>query len=393
MITLILLLMIILILTAIIVVATLLFLRLAPQIGGTLHGSRLVKIESSLNYADGRFQNLADTPRGIQSDSRIEFMRDYSAAKELRRPAGPIPCGKPDYRKPVQQDGLRITWLGHSTVHIQIGEYSILVDPVFNPRPSPIKGFGPKVFQQQNPTLSSDIPDLNAIVISHDHYDHLDYSTIKELEPRTDRFIVPLGVGAHLERWGIDPSKIVELYWGESFDLNDEVKFTAAPSQHFSGRRPSMQNRTLWNAWVIKGIGRSVFFGGDSGYFSGFRDIGNEYGPFDVVMLDCGQYSKYWAAIHMHPEQVVQASCDLRGKVLLPIHWGKLNLSFHPWTEPIERVITELERRSFDTELIDGENDEGTEADELAINLKLATPLIGETFDPSGSVPSRKWWN
>ncbi len=317
-----------------------LYLWFAPQLGGRLKGQRLDRAERSENFREGMFRNRTETTLGRPNSSITQPIKEYYTGKEQRTPSIPLPSVKPDFEKLMgsPEGELQVIWFGHSSVLIRMDGHLLFIDPVFNEQPSPLPFLGPKAFPGTHPIEATALPDMDIIVITHDHYDHLDRGTILELEPRTGQFIVPLGVGAHLERWGIRKEKIVELDWWEEFDIHS-LHFVATPSRHFSGRSPTYTNKTLWTSWVAKGKGHSIFIGGDSGYHADFREIGEKYGPFDLTMLECGQYSKYWPDIHMMPEQTFQAHLDLRGHVLLPIHWGKYSISLHSWDEPIQRLL------------------------------------------------------
>jgi L-ascorbate metabolism protein UlaG (beta-lactamase superfamily) len=242
----------------------------------------------------------------------------------------------------------------------------IMTDPVFN-RASPVVLIG-NPFSLQNPIAIDDLPTVDAVIISHDHYDHLDYQAITDLSERVDRFFVPLGVKAHLQRWGVNGERISELDWYES-ELYRGLKLTLAPARHFSGRRFSNRNETLWGSWVIDSKTLSAYFSGDGGYSETFKTIGEKYGPFDIAFMENGAYNLNWANIHMMPEQTVQASIDLNARVLFPIHWSKFDLSVHPWDEPAIRITAEAKRR----------------------DVTVATPLIGEVFDLE-KLPQVHWW-
>jgi L-ascorbate metabolism protein UlaG (beta-lactamase superfamily) len=242
----------------------------------------------------------------------------------------------------------------------------IMTDPVFN-RASPVVLIG-NPFSLQNPIAIDDLPTVDAVIISHDHYDHLDYQAIKDLSERVDRFFVPLGVKAHLQRWGVNGERISELDWYES-EFYRGVKLTLAPARHFSGRRFSNRNETLWGSWVIDSKTLKAYFSGDGGYSETFKIIGEKYGPFDIAFMENGAYNLNWANIHMMPEQTVQASIDLNARVLFPIHWSKFDLSVHPWDEPAIRITAEAKRR----------------------DVTVATPLIGEVFDLE-HLPQAHWW-
>ena len=232
-----------------------------------------------------------------------------------------------------------ITWLGHSSLILETDGLRILMDPAWGKYASPVPGFGPKRFFP-SPVNFQNLPQIDYVLLSHDHYDHLDKMTVKELGKTGVQFICPLGVGIRLVKWGIDISKIAELDWWEEYKLNDSVQLIATPTRHFSGRGIRDRNTTLWCSFAIIGKSKRVFFGADSGYFDGFKKIGEKLGPFDLTMLEIGASSPYWPDIHMGPQKAMQAHIDLQGKVLLPIHWGTFNLAMHPWKEPVEKIIS-----------------------------------------------------
>ena len=252
------------------------------------------------------------------------------------RPRGPVPVERVTPEGLAAADDRTLWRLGHSTVLMKLREEYWLTDPVFAERASPLWFAGPKRFHKP-PISIGELPPLRAVVISHDHYDHLDKSAIRKLAKKTETFLVPRGVGAILAGWGVDAGKIRELEWWQETEVGG-VRLAATPTQHFSGRSLWNRNQTLWTSWVIVDGEFRVFYGADSGYFSGFREIGEKYGPFDVTLIENGAYNVRWAAIHMQPEETVQAHLDLRGKWLTPIHNGTFDLAMHPWTEPMERV-------------------------------------------------------
>ncbi|MEP4101888.1 MBL fold metallo-hydrolase [Paraglaciecola sp.] len=229
--------------------------------------------------------------------------------------------------------------LGHSSILLRIDQNLILFDPVFSERASPVQWMGPKRFHQP-PISIEQLPNIKAVIISHDHYDHLDKHAILELDKKVEFFITPLKVGKHLESWGIEKSKITELNWWQSTQV-DTLKITATPAQHFSGRGLLDKDETLWASWAIQGAESNIYFGGDSGYFGGFKEIGERLGPFDLTLIETGAYHELWPEVHMFPEQSLQAHVDLKGDVMLPIHNGTFDLSLHNWNEPLQR-ITEL---------------------------------------------------
>ena len=251
---------------------------------------------------------------------------------------------------------------------MKINGITLITDPVFSKRASLFQFIGPKKFAYTHEFKISELPPVDLVLLSHDHYDHLDCKVIKALKDKADKFIMPLGVGSHLERWGVDPSKIVELDWWENINYKG-ITLTAAPGRHFTGRLFNDRFKTLWCGWSIRGKEKRIYFSGDSGYFEGFKEIGEKLGPFDLSFIECGQYSKYWPTIHMAPEESVQAAIDLRSKQAVPIHWGKFKLSIHPWNEPPARFIKKA-------------NEE---------NLNVGTPKIGEVFTLN-KLPQNEWW-
>ncbi|WP_299762015.1 MBL fold metallo-hydrolase [uncultured Pontibacter sp.] len=347
------------------------FLRLSPEFGASAKGKRLEKLEQSPNYYRGEFQNTVETNMdiGFKGFAALIATRLFgdtdNQTPDWELPVQKISTSKSDQ---VQDTATVITWLGHSAFMIEIDGKRLLLDPMLGERASPLSFLGPKRFAAL-PITAADMPRIDAILISHDHYDHLDYGSVQELASKTTHFYVALGVGAHLERWGVPAKKITEMDWWEEATF-EGLTFAATPSRHFSGRGLTDRMKTLWTSWVIRGRQDKIFFSGDSGYFDGFATIGEKYGPFDITLMECGQYNELWSAIHMMPEQTVQAHIDLKGKVLMPIHWGAFSLAMHGWTEPVERATAK--------------------AQELGVTV--ATPLIGEPLILHGEVPQQTWW-
>ncbi len=261
----------------------------------------------------------------------------YMTSKEERIPKNPLGPFKtdPDIYKIPPASGLRITWMGHSSLLIEIDGRRILTDPVWGPRASFSSFIGPKRFFPA-PLSLDHMPELDAIILSHDHYDHLDYPTIKKLTHTNTPVYCSLGVGGIIEKWGINKSRITEMDWGHKIMIGNDCTITATPARHFSGRGLTNRNQTLWSSFVIKGSHHTIFFGADSGWFPGFKDIGDEYGPFDLTLLETGAYGEGWPDIHMGPEKATEAHLALRGKIMMPIHWGTFNLALHSWREPVE---------------------------------------------------------
>lgn len=258
--------------------------------------------------------------------------------------------------------------LGHSTILVRIDQDLILFDPVFSDRASPVQWMGPKRFHQP-PISIEQLPKIKAVIISHDHYDHLDKKAISALNDKVEYFITPLKVGQHLRDWGVPENKITELDWWQSTQI-ETLTITATPSQHFSGRGLFDKDETLWASWAIKGWESNIYFSGDSGYFNGFKEIGDRLGPFDLTFIETGAYNKLWPEIHMFPEQSLQAHIDLKGKAMMPIHNGTFDLSLHNWFEPLQR-ITDLAA------------DQG---------VNLLTPMFGEAVKVQTPEKTTQWW-
>ncbi len=348
------------------------FVNYAPQFGAAPVGESLEKIQSSEHYQKGKFVNLTETRLDMSFTSMLKTLQEFFTARNVR-PDQPLPTGFGNTAsQPALTDSLvRVTWFGHSAILLEMEGKKLLLDPMLGPAASPVSFFG-KRFPYQSPIDieqlgGTPLLDIDAIIISHDHYDHLDYRSIRKLKDKTQHFFVPLGVGAHLQHWGVEASRITELDWGQSADM-DGMRFTATPARHFSGRGLT-RDKTLWASWVIQGRHHKLYFSGDSGYGPHFKQIGEQYGPFDFTMIECGQYNEKWESIHMMPEQSVQAHIDLQGKVMMPIHWGAFNLAVHPWKEPVERLLKAKKE-----------------------NMIMATPVIGERFVLHQNTPTKHWW-
>jgi len=274
-------------------------------------------------------------------DKLLPILKEYITNKAEVVPKnvlGPFKTDRSIYKAPPK-NGLRMTWIGHSSLLIEIDGRRILTDPVWSGRASFSQFFGPKRFFQP-PIALEDLPPLDAVILSHDHYDHLDRDTIRFFAGKTIPFYCSLSVGKYLSSWGVRRDCITELNWGDSAMIGNDCVITATPARHFSGRGIINRNETLWSSFVIKGSKHNIFFGADSGWFPGFKDIGNTFGPFDLTILEIGAYNKNWADIHMGPDHASNAHLALKGKVMMPIHWGTFNLALHDWYEPIEKLET-----------------------------------------------------
>jgi L-ascorbate metabolism protein UlaG (beta-lactamase superfamily) len=340
------------------------------SLGSRAQGARLERIKASRAWDGDRFRNTQGLPRGTASVP-MPTIAEFLCGGERRVPNRPLPFLDPLStwaKRP--QSGLRATWLGHSAVLIEIDGRCVLTDPVWGPRASPTRLAGPKRFQPAPVSLQA-LPPLDAIIISHDHYDHLDYPTIRQLLRRDVPFITSLGVGAHLEAWGVHPARIIELDWWESHTLPGiELMLTATPSQHFSGRSLSDGNATLWSSFVIQSSQQRVFFSGDTGLTEEYQQIRARLGPFDLVLLEVGAFHPAWSNIHLGPENALEALQLLGGGPLLPVHWGTFNLALHAWDQPVE-LLLELAPQH---------------------DVQLLLPRLGEPVEPVQDQRCEPWW-
>lgn len=320
------------------------------------------------HHADGQFHNLAPV-EGLSLFDGLKGMWHFVMDKSPESvPDTAIPLLPLTTAELLAADDNSLWRLGHSTVLLKLAGKFWITDPVFTQRASPFGFAGPKRFHQTPITVEA-LPALEAVILSHDHYDHLDKETVRALAHKTRFFVTPLGVGQRLQGWGIADEKIRELDWWQSTRI-DELQLTATPAQHFSGRSLSDRNSTLWASWVIDSPHNRIFFSGDSGYFAGFKAIGDHFGPFDITLIENGAYDKAWAGVHMQPEETLQAHRDLRGKWLLPIHNGTFDLALHAWHEPLERLTALAE----------------------AQQQNISTPRFGERIDISQPLASYAWW-
>lgn len=304
----------------------------------------------------------------MKKNIRFSNMREWFKSREHGIPEELLPEIKPDINEfSKSSQHTKIIWFGHSSILMNISGKKILFDPVFSETASP---FSFMVKRFQKPVLKlSELPEIDYIVISHDHYDHLDMETMKFFKDKKTGFIVPLGVGSHLRGWGIDPERITELGWWDKTEKGN-IDFIAAPSQHFSGRSLTQKNRTLWASWIIKSDNQKLFFSGDSGYDTHFSEIGKKYGPFDMAFIETGQYNEKWSTVHMLPHEAAQAYFDLEAKRYIPIHWGMFELALHSWFQPAYDIAKESDLR----------------------RINLITPLLGEIVTIDENLKTGRWW-
>ena len=347
----------------------LLFVNLSPEFGAPAGPQDHERYRQSDNYHNGKFKNKEKTV--VMTSTDWHTFSGYFTNSGNKVPDKPAAIKKLAdtyfFDRPANET--RATWFGHSAILIEIEGQKIFCDPMLGSVPAPHPWLGTKRFNDTLPMAINKLPLLDAVLISHDHYDHLDYGSIIKLTNKTKHFYVPLGVKAHLLSWGIPESKVTELDWWQEISLGN-LAFVATPARHFSGRGLLDRNSTLWCSWVIRGQQHNLFFGGDSGYTAAFKEIGQKFGPFDLTMLECGQYNEQWSEIHMMPEETAQAHQDLNGDVLMPIHWGAFKLALHSWTEPVQRLLKAAE----------------------STDIRVATPQIGEAIVIGKQVPAGTWW-
>ena len=362
---------IILSIIALLVIAGAIWINVSPEFGGTQTASDIEKHKKSPQYKEGIFQNTLPTSMDLGFTSGFKLLGEFLNGRKDKKPDFEIPSNHVDSLSIVENTSeTKLIWFGHSTFLLQIDGKNILLDPMLGDVPAPHPTFGTRRYASELPIEIEKLPQIDAIIISHDHYDHLDYGSIQKLKNKTKQFFVPLGVGTHFRAWGVDNDKIEELDWWQETSLAN-IKLAFTPSRHFSGRGLSDRAKTLWGSWVIQGTSDNIYFSGDGGYGPHFKEIGKKYGPFDFAMMECGQYHEKWKQIHMMPEETAQAGVDVQTKRMMPIHWGAFTLALHSWTDPIERVIKKAN----------------------ALKLPIITPVIGEYVSLKDSTyTGSNWW-
>ncbi len=315
----------------------LIFFFRGPQFGGKLREEHRQAYRRSRQWDGKQFQNLKTTTMEVNFRTLPGLLREQFTDRDLRRPARPlpvIPFDAPAFNHDPSTP--KFVWYGHSVLLLQVAGKTLLIDPMLGPDAAPIAPFKSARFSAHSLALIDQLPPIDAILITHDHYDHLDYHSIKKLRNKTDTWFVALGVGRHLEKWHIPPARIREFDWWESIKW-ESIDITFTPSRHFSGRGPTDRQQSLWGGWVFKTDRHAIFWSGDGGYGTHFKEIGEKLGPFDWGFMECGQYNPRWRQIHMYPEEAIQAARDAGVKVATPVHWAGFALALHSWTEPAER--------------------------------------------------------
>lgn len=345
---------------------------LKRSLGHNPTGDEQLKLEALPNYRNGGFQNLTAQPVEQVAGARhnyggaLRFL--FRGKRETAKPSYGLPWVKTDLKRPVT-GAPEVVWFGHSSVLVKSSGATVLIDPIFSGNAGPIP-FLVRAFNGTKHYHAHDMPDIDILLISHDHYDHLDYRTVKKLKDKVKKFVVPIGVGSHLRYWGVVPEKIVELNWYDSVVLPG-VKITATPAQHRSNRTFKAQNKTLWASFVIDLGSYRLFYSGDGGYGDHFKEIGKKFGPFDLALLECGQYSVNWPYTHMMPAQTAQAAVDLQAKLMQPVHWAKFAESNHSWNEPMRLLLPAAEN----------------------LGVTVSVPRIGESYTLRTPPKQIAWWD
>ncbi|GAB5466570.1 MAG: MBL fold metallo-hydrolase [Candidatus Kapaibacteriales bacterium] len=346
------------------------FIYFSPQFGGKAKASDIARYTQSDNYDDGKFRNSIETNMDMPLHDIWTLLKEYIKGNTESKPETLLPVIKSN-ELPSTDSLVKVMWFGHSAFWLQINGKNILLDPMFGDTPSPHPLVGTSRFSDGLPIEIANLPAIDAIFFSHDHYDHLDYGSVSKLKDKTTKFFVPLGLKPHLVSWGVNETAIIEMdWWEETSDMGLEIACT--PARHFSGRAFLDRFSTLWCSWTIKSNGTSIFFSGDSGYTPQFQEIGEKFGPFDFAMIECGQYNRRWSNIHMMPEETAQVAIDIKARVFMPIHWGSFKLALHDWDDPVKRVTAEAKN----------------------LNIPIVTPKMGEIVHITDSLPNtdNDWW-
>ena len=354
--------------TYLLIVIILIGILFGQSCSSATYNTEDVKMNKSKQFNNDKFNNYKPSP-DWGFFKMLPIMWDFLVTNNDRKPDIELPIKKVEFNQitSAESDELKITWIGHSSQIINIDGKIILTDPVFENRTA---FMGPSRYNGDVPLNIDEFPEIDLVLITHNHYDHLNSYTIEKIHPKVKQFIVPLLVGAELEKMGVPREKIIELDWWEETSPFEDFLIAFTPTQHFSGRGLFDRDETLWGSYVIQGPHHKTYFSGDSGYFKGFKEIGDKYGPFDYTFLECGAYNEKWRFVHMMPEETVQAHLDLKGKILQPIHWGTFNLALHAWYDPMQRVAKAAD----------------------SLGVQLSTPIVGETITVDENLATERWW-
>lgn len=355
---------------AILIIGLVLYLSFNPQFGGKMTDELAQDYARSEHWNGKKFENLTETGMNMEMAMMPGLIKEQFSDRDKRAPKDQINFPQPDLQalnKDPEQP--KYIWFGHSVGLIQLKGYNFLIDPMFGDDAAPIVPFKTGRYQDDITNVPENLPSIDAVLITHDHYDHLDMGSIQALQSRVDTWYVPLGVGRHLIKWGIPSEQITEFDWWQEQQYK-EVKLAFTPSRHFSGRGLFDREKTLWGGWVLQSAEHSIYWSGDGGYGSHFGSIGNKYGPFDWAFMECGQYNENWSEIHMMPEESVQAAIDAQAKNSIAVHWAGFTLALHDWKDPIKRFTAEAEKKG----------------------LQVSTPKVGEVVSLNSEQPATAWW-
>ncbi|MEQ9287475.1 MAG: MBL fold metallo-hydrolase [Cyclobacteriaceae bacterium] len=349
-----------------------LFIQLSPEFGGKASHDQKDAYALTTHFKQGKFENELPTPMNLSFSQYVSLLKKYIVGVPNNAPENKLPVQKLDSTAVVDHpDSLTtITWFGHSAFLLQMQGQTILLDPMFGDVPAPHPWLGNKRFSNGLPIEIDRLPKIDAVIFSHDHYDHLDYGSVVKLKDKVQKFYVPLGLAAHLTEWGVPTESIHELNWWDEIE-HEGITLACTPARHFSGRGLTDRFSTFWCSWAIIGSSKKIYFSGDSGYGPHFKAIGEKYGPFDFAMMECGQYNELWHNIHMMPEETAQASVDVQAKLMMPIHWGSFVLALHTWSDPVERL-----------------SKKATELNQPFVIPQIGLPLVLEHEE----LPDSRWW-
>jgi len=341
------------------------------QLGGKVTPEEILGYSRSIHWDGAKFCNLEETKMDIPFRAIPKLLYRQLFQRKNRLPTCEIPLVPFNAEEFLAKtDTIKCVWFGHSALLLRINGLNLLIDPMFGQDAAPIAPFSIKRFNAVSTDLVDDLPEIDILLMSHDHYDHLDMKSIEKLRPKVKKYAVALGVGRHLKQWGISSADITEFDWWEKAVFNN-VTITFTPTRHFSGRGIKDRFKGLWGGWVFNNGKENIWFSGDGGYGKHFKEIGEKLGPFDFAFMECGQYNVLWRAIHLFPDECVRAALDAKAKAIMPVHWGSFNLSDHDWKEPVERFVEECEKET----------------------IPYLTPRIGEVFIPSKLSENKRWWD
>ena len=340
------------------------------QFGGKMKKRHEDRYGLSPNWDGKKFVNLEETKMEFNFQNLPELLRKQFFDKVDREPKQPIAVevfNKEEFLAP--SDKMKFIWYGHSVVLIRMNNQTILIDPMLGPNASPIAPFATKRFSENTLDLIDQFPEIDLLILTHDHYDHIDYASLKLLIPKVKTYYVALGVSRHLEHWGVQSELITEFDWWDAQTFAD-IQITFTPSRHFSGRGLKDRAKSIWGGWVLKTANENIYFSGDGGYGDHFKEVGDKMGPFDFAFMECGQYNESWHQIHMYPEESIQAAIDAKAQQVMPVHWGGFALALHTWTDPVERFTQAAKEKS----------------------VPAIVPKIGELINSYSDYESIEWW-